>query len=421
MPAQAGSAPLRINVWGINYSPEVTGIAPYNTELCRFLRDQGHAVRMVTSFPYYPAWKKLAGDRGRLFRSDILDGVPVHRCWHYVPSKVTTRRRILHESTFVLLSFLRQLFLPKPDLVIVVSPPLFLGVAAWLLQRLRNCPYVFHVQDLQPDAAASLGMVRPGLFMRWLYRLEGFAYAKASLLSGISSGMLAAFSLKGVCGSKQFYFPNGVRLELPGGVPPPGLFRARQNLEADEFLAIYSGNLGVKQGLDVLIEAARRIKSASVKIIICGDGSQRQHLSGLIKALGTGNVLMLPLQDEDSYREMLRDADVCLITQQRGTGQFFLPSKLLSTLAFGKPVVTVGDESSELVKAVHEGGFGVCVPPEQPEALAAALDELAVRPERLAAFGEAGRQYVQQFDFQSVHRRFEEAIERVARQSNGSV
>ena len=115
---------MKIILWGINYAPEMTGIAPYNTALAEHLQRAGHEVRMVTSFAYYPAWQKQPADRGRLYRTDTLNGIPVHRCWHYVPRRVSTLKRILHEGSFVTLSFLRLLTLPRPDAYVVVSPPL---------------------------------------------------------------------------------------------------------------------------------------------------------------------------------------------------------------------------------------------------------------------------------------------------------
>src|SRR5882724_9445802 len=203
---------MKINVWGINYAPELTGIAPYNTALCEYLERHGHDTRMVTSFAYYPSWTKAPEDRWRWFRTDESRGVPVHRCWHYVPRKTSTLKRIVHEGSFVVTSFLRQLTLPTADAYVVVSPPLLLGAAAWLLGKIKRRPFVFHVQDLQPDAAAGLGMLKPGAFVRALYRLENFAYKKAARLSGITPGMIQAFREKGVPNSKLVLFPNGVVL-----------------------------------------------------------------------------------------------------------------------------------------------------------------------------------------------------------------
>lgn len=407
---------MNITVWGINYAPELTGIAPYNQALCEHLEHHGHEVRMVTSFSYYPAWKKRPEDKRRLFRTDLINRVPVHRCWHYVPARASALKRILHEGTFVLTSFLRQLTLPAPDAYVVVSPPLLLGAAAWLLGKLKRRPFVFHVQDLQPDAAAGLGMLKPGLLIRSLYALEAFAYRKAARVSGIMPGMMEAYRRKGVEASKLILFPNGVTLPDLSVAPAPGAFRKRNGFTADDFLAVYSGNLGVKQGLDVLVEAARQLGDRRLRIVICGEGAQRDHLVALVHKHSLANVVMLPLQDEAGYREMLVDADVCVITQQPGSGGYFFPSKLLTTLAWQKPVLTVADQESELVRALESGGFGVNVPPGNAAQVAHALEHLASDRARLAQYGLAGRQYVEQFAMERVLAEFTREIESLVQQ-----
>jgi len=385
---------LKITVWGINYAPELTGIAPFNAALCDYLVKRGHDVEMVTSFSYYPEWRKSSADEGVVFRTDMQDGVCVRRCWLYVPTKVGSVKRILHEASFVTLSFLRILTLRRPNLFVVVSPPLLLGVAAWLASVIKRAPFVFHVQDLQPDAAIGLGMLRQSWLTRILYWMERFAYAKAARVSGISRGMLEMFRKKGVPDRKLVYFPNGVKLPLE--LPNRGGFRGQHEIPEDAFLAVYSGNLGVKQGLDVLINAATLLTvtvaagaetnncvNPAIRIVIAGEGARRAHLSELVARSKLDNVLLLPLLPDNAYRQMLADADCIVITQQAGTGAFFFPSKLLTALAAGKPVVTVADESSELAKALAVGGFGLNVPPNDPPALAAAIRYLAGAAERV--------------------------------------
>ena len=115
---------MRVIVWSINYAPEVTGISPHNVALCEFLQRRGDDVEMLTTFSYYPAWRKRPEDRGQFYRTDVINGVPVHRCWHYVPARVSAWKRIIHEGTFVVTSTLRGLFLRGPDVYVVVSPPL---------------------------------------------------------------------------------------------------------------------------------------------------------------------------------------------------------------------------------------------------------------------------------------------------------
>jgi colanic acid biosynthesis glycosyl transferase WcaI len=388
---------MRVIVWGINYAPEKTGIAPFNTGLCDFLRGQGHAVEMVTSFAYYPTWRKGPEAKGRLWHAEILAEVRVHRCWHYVPARVTTLRRIAHELSFGLMSFVRVLVLARPDVYVIVSPPLLLGPLAALIGALKRRPYVFHVQDLQPDAAVGLGMVRPGPITRLLYRIEARSYRHAARVSGISEGMVAAFARKGVPAAKRVLFPNWLP---PGAAGPRGSgdaaaeaagFRRKFGLPAGAFLACYSGNLGRKQGLEGVVEAAavlaerRGTGGSEVFILIIGDGAMRADLTANIAARSLTNVRLLPLLADADYRAMLAAVDVSLISQAPGTGQFFFPSKLLSVLAAGCPVVSVADADSELARAVADGGFGVNCPPADAAALAATLAALAGEPERVQA------------------------------------
>jgi len=389
---------MRVVVWGINYAPEFTGIAPHNVALCEFLRSRGHDAQMVTTFSYYPTWRKRPEDHGRLYRTDDVNGVPVHRCWHFVPPQVSALKRILHEATFVLTSTLRLLTLGRADVYVIVSPPLLLGAAGWLVGLVERAPFVFHVQDMQPDAAVGLGMLRAGWFTKALYALESFAYRSAARVSGITRGMLVKFRRKGVPEEKLVYFPNAISLGENAVAPEREEFRRKNGLPSEKFLAVYAGNLGVKQGLDQLIEAARLLHNDTIHIVICGDGAQRDVLAEQIRALKLPNISMLPLQQGESYTALLAEANLCFITQQSGSGNSFFPSKLLGLLAQSKPVITVADPESELAEAVAEGAFGLNIPPGRPQEIADVLDGIARDPTRLAAYGAAGRVYVQQFE-----------------------
>jgi colanic acid biosynthesis glycosyl transferase WcaI len=404
---------MRVIVWGINYAPEFIGIAPQNVALCEFLAERGHDVEMVTTFPYYPAWRKRPEDRGRLYRTDVVNGVRVRRCWHFVPAEVSRLKRILHEGTFVATSMLRALVLRRPDVFVVVSPPLLLGVAAWLVGKVKGAPFVFHVQDLQPDAAVGLGMLKPSAFTRVLYRIEAFAYRKAARVSGITRGMLRTFWEKGVAAEKQVYFPNAIDLKSGRPEPDRGEFRRRHGFPEDEFLAVYAGNLGVKQGLEILLETAALLRDRGIRFLICGDGAQREALAARATEMRLPNFSLLPLQPDRDYAALLRDADVCFITQQAGAGNAFFPSKLLALLAKAKPVVTVASPESDLALALAEGNFGVNVPPGRPEEMASVLEALTKNPAQLTAYGAAGRRYVEQFEKTRVLDNFLQELARV--------
>lgn len=408
---------MKITLWGINYAPESVGIAPFNRELCEYLADRGHEVTAVTAFPYYPSWRQAPSDRGRWHRAETIGGVRVHRNWCHVPAVATSFRRILHELSFGVVSMLRLLALPRADVYVVVSPPLGLGFFAWVVTTLKRSRFVFHVQDLQPDAAVGLGMIRPGGLVRALYALERLAYAKAAAVSGISQGMMAAFRRKGVPAEKCVLLPNWLRLapETPAGAPDRAEARRRFGVADGTLLAIYSGNVGRKQNLEILVEAATLLPALSddgpppVAFIIAGFGAAREDLEQRLREFPRAAVQLLPLLSEDDYAALLRAADVALITQAAGTGQFFFPSKLLSVLAAGLPVIAVADADSELAHAVRTGGFGGVVPPGDALELAALLRGLGSARSQLTGWaGHTG--WVRQFSREAILPRFEEML-----------
>lgn len=401
---------MKINVWGINYSPELTGIAVYNTGMCDYFAENGDEVTMVCGFPYYPSWKKSDSDRLALFRQEYLKDVSVQRCFQYVPARPSTVARVLHELSFVFTSFLRQLALPAADVYVVVSPPLLLGLAAWLVSVIKKRPYCFHVQDLQPDSALSLAML-PKFLEHVLYAIEKFAYSKAKIVSGISSEMLDSFRAKGVPDTKIQHFPNWVDLPHKDHLPLAGAWKARQKVSAKTQVVSYAGNIGVKQGLEIVVKAAEILKDRpDTLFVIAGDGAQKPHLENLVSSFHLSNVLMLPVLPEKEYEELLADSDVCLITQLPGTGASFFPSKLLKILALERPVVTNADAETTLYAQIQQASFGLSTASADETAFASAIAGLLAEPGLRARMGACGKRYVAQFERRHVLSTFRRAL-----------
>jgi colanic acid biosynthesis glycosyl transferase WcaI len=338
-----------------------------------------------------------------------------------VPARVTTLRRIAHELSFCMISAARILSLPRADVYVVVSPPLALGLFAWIVTRLKSSRFVFHVQDLQPDAAVGLGMLKRGWLVRGLYGLERLAYAKAAMVSGISEGMMKAFSQKGVAQKRRTMLPNWLRegsgIDRTAAIR--GAARAKFGVKDGALLAIYAGNLGKKQSLEILGEAARLLAphpvdgDQGVRLIIAGDGAGRADLERTLGAGAFRGVQLLPLLSDADYESLLVAADVALITQAAGTGQFFFPSKLLSVLAAGLPVVAVADESSELAAAVREGEFGGTIQPGDAVGLASLLRQLAGSRELVGAWAKQTG-WVRKFAREEVLPQFEAMLVKIA-------
>lgn len=388
---------MRILFLGINYWPEETGIAVFNTGRCEYLAGRGHEVTMVTGLPYYPRWKVAEGYRGRGLVSEERNGVRILRAPLYVPERVDAKKRILHEASFVASATLRALGSGKPEVLWVASPPLALGLAARLLSRLWGAPYLFHVADLQPDAARDLGMLRPGLFLSLLYGIEKAAYTGAGRVGTLTEGMRRRILGKGLAPDKVLLLPDWAdpslfAIPLEGG---GGAFREERGWQG-RFLVVHSGNMGVKQGLEVVLAAARAtVDDPGILYLLVGDGAARPALEERARALGLANLAFLPLLPREEFHRMLAAADLCLVTQKREVGDIVFPSKVMTLLAAGRPLVVSVSPGSEVARVAEEAGAGVRVPAEDGGALAEAVANLRRDPERRRRMGAAGRSYAE--------------------------
>jgi colanic acid biosynthesis glycosyl transferase WcaI len=386
--------PLRIHVLGINYWPEKTGIAVFNTGRAEYLASCGHHVTMCTAVPYYPEWKIAGEYRHHLLAREQRHGVDIRRCPLYVPSRVTPLRRVAHEASFVAAALLRSLFCRRPDVLFVVSPPLGLAAAAVVLAWLWRVPYVFHVEDLQPDAALDLGMLRPGRLTRFLYAVERLAYRKAALVSTITTPMRDRIVAKGVPPARVAQFSAWADPELfalSTGRDDAAL-RAELGI-GHGTVVLHAGNMGVKQGLDVIVAAAERTRSVTdLTYVLVGDGATRPALEARVRASGLANVRIIPLLDNDRFLRVLALADICLVTQQRSVADIVFPSKVVTLLAAGKPILASVTAGSEVARVISTSGGGEVVEPEDPDALVSAMMSLrddGRRRARMAADGRA--------------------------------
>ncbi|WP_279654611.1 WcaI family glycosyltransferase [Pseudomonas petroselini] len=201
---------MKILLYGINYSPELTGIGKYSGEQARWLAAQGHAVRVVTAPPYYPQWQVGEGYSPWRFRTEQDAGVTVIRCPLYVPRQPTALTRLLHLVSFSASSCLAVLgqLRWKPDLVILVVPTLFCAPQALLLAKLSGARSVLHIQDYEVDAMFGLGMGGGSLLRRLAFGIERWLLRRFDRVSTISSGMLDKARGKGVNSKRLMFFPN---------------------------------------------------------------------------------------------------------------------------------------------------------------------------------------------------------------------
>lgn len=391
----AQSRRLRILFLSINYWPDETGIAAFNIWRCEYLAAQGHQVTICTGVPYYPAWQVPESYRHKLFQREERNGVTILRSWMFVPEKLSTMKRVLHEASYLTFSFMRALVVEKPDLIFVVSPPLGLALTASTLSRLWRVPFVFDVEDLQPDAAVELGMMKAKSLIGALYRIEWMGYQKAALVSTITEGMRRRIVQKGIDPARVVLFPPRadsslytLRDRIDGSA-----FRQQYGLQG-KLIISHSGNMGVKQGMDVILAAAEKSRERDdIQYLFVGNGAMRSHLEAQTESCGLKNVRFLPVLDNDSFMQMLAATDIALVTQQRIVSDIVFPSKIVTLLSAGCPVIAAVNCGSEVASAVLRSGGGLVVEPENPDALLNAIMKLSNSRESLAQMSLRARQF----------------------------
>jgi colanic acid biosynthesis glycosyl transferase WcaI len=382
---------MKVLILSINYWPEVTGIGAFTTYRAEYLAAVGHDVEVCTTFPYYPEWKVPRDYAGKFALRERRNGVQISRSYAYIPNAATSLKRVLHEASFICSSTISAFFHKRPDLLLVVSPPLGLAVPAILLSRLWRVPYIFDVEDLQPDSAAELNML-PSWALKILYKVERAAYRNAALVTTLTNGMRSRIVGKGVPTEKVELLEARVDDSLFNiGPSEGGAFRERFGLQG-KFLVTHSGNMGVKQGLEVIVDAALLNRcDDSVQFLLVGDGAVCERIRQRVADLGLQNVSFLPLLEAEDFRGLLAASDVCLLTQQKSVSEIAFPSKIVTYLAAGRPVIASVNPRCEVAQAVRESGAGRIVAPEDGAALLDAI--LEFRNANLSEYSQNAQEY----------------------------
>lgn len=365
---------MKILVYGINYAPELTGIGKYTGEMCEWLASQGHEVTMLTAKPYYPEWEvHQVYQHQKGWIKENINGVTVYRVPFYVPKEVSSIKRIIHEFSFVLSGipfWCKAMFKPKYDVVISVAPPFHLGIVAAWYKKIKKTPLVYHIQDLQVDAAKDLGMLKNKTFLKLMFGMEKYIINQATKVSTISWGMQRKIEHKGVDKEKIMQIPNWVDIEAIKPLPKEESLRKRFNIALEDKVVLYSGNLGEKQGLESIITVAERTKANSnLKYVICGSGGAKDRLVALAKAKQLQNVLFFPLQPYEDLPNLLATADLHLVLQKKSASDLVMPSKLTGIVASGGVPIVTAVKGTTLYQVVSDFDFGVLCEPENDKAL----------------------------------------------------
>lgn len=374
MPETTGNSIL---ILGINFKPELTGIGKYTGEMADWLAEQGDRCTVVTTFPYYPSWKIQPPYQGTFYKKEsYYSGRQiVYRCPFYIPAKPSGMKRILHDASFFASSslvLLRLLFKRRHRYIICIAPPFHLGFHALFYRFFKGGKIIYHIQDLQIEAARDLQVVRSAFVFRVLFALERFILKRVNIISSISTGMRNKIASK--TGREVHFFPNWVDTVRFYPVNNAGALKPKWGFKPEDKVVLYSGSIGEKQGLDALVDiAVKCLDKPAIRILICGTGPYKEKLQQLASQKGATNMHFLPLQDNDVFNEFLNMADVHLVLQKKEASDLVMPSKLSTILSAGGLVIATAPENTSLYEDITNHRMGIVIPPEDQESLYRAI------------------------------------------------
>lgn len=389
---------MKILFYGINFAPELTGIGKYTGEMAQWFAEQGHEVRVITAPPYYPAWKVSEGYQNA-YVTEQWHGVTVYRTPLWVPAQPNGVKRLVHLASFSLSSLptLLKQWAWKPDVIWTVEPALMCAPATVAFAKLNGAKSWLHVQDYEVNAAFDMGLIKAKWLRGFVESCERWLMRCFDRVSSISGQMLKLAKHKGIDEAKIVSFPNWVDISAIQPLKQVSPYRKELGIADDKIVALYSGNMGGKQGLEILAETATIIQQKqiqNIQFVFCGNGAGREDLEKA--CIGLNNVMFLDLQPFERLGELLGLTDIHLLPQRADAADLVMPSKLTGMLASGKSVIATATAETELGYVITDDAkCGLIVPPENALALAEAIIQLSQDSESRQRYGKNGRQYAE--------------------------
>jgi putative colanic acid biosynthesis glycosyltransferase WcaI len=397
---KGGVSAGRLLICCVNYAPEILGTAPYTRDLAHWFAARGWDVRVVTTYPYYPEWLQRRGDPRFAYRVEVGGGVTVVRCPSWIPAVPTGVKRLAHYASFAASS------LPvilghaawRPALVLVVAPTLVVAPVALLAAHFSGGNSWLHIQDYEVEVALRLGLLPPAgsATLKWV---ESRLLRAFDVVSSITLPMLDVARELGVSADKLVLLPNWANLALVRPLGRPSRFRVSLGISDGTPVVLYTGNLGRKQGVALLGEAARHSQESGSRVVyvVSGDGADSDALAATAAAHGLANLVRVPLQPDESFNELLNLADMHLIVQEAGVADLVMPSKLTNMLASGRPVIATASAGTALAELIRRHDVGEVVMPGDSAAVAEAVTALMTDDERRLRQGANARAFAEAY------------------------
>lgn len=379
------------------YFPPEVG-APQNRlyELAVRLKSKGVDVSVLTAMPNYPKMEVHEAYKGKKYHYEEMDGLKVHRSWIYVSKSKGIIKRLLNYFSFVFSSaWYGRSKIGNVDFILCESPPLFLGYSALYLKRKKKAKLIFNVSDLWPESAEKLGVVTNKNMLKLAYNLEAKLYNASVLITGQTQGICQNINHRFPY-TKTYWLPNGVDMNYYNpSVISEGDFRLNNSIAPNDFVFLYAGIIGIAQGLEIIIEAANKVKDkTNLKFVLLGNGPEKPRLLELKNQYQLNNVVFIDFVPKSQMPSVLKSVNAAIIPLKKlNLFKGAIPSKIFESLAMQLPVLLgVDGEARELF--INKGKCGLYFEPENTQELVDAILKISADNELCNTLGVNGRDYV---------------------------
>lgn len=382
------------------FPPEIGSASFLFFELGQELVRRGHKVTVLTGFPKYNVDSKNLPLKYKkhLYLKKEISGMKVIRLKTLNFPRYIPIARGIDQFLTSFIFLIGGLALRKNsfDRILVYSPPLPLGLTAFILSKFKKHPFIFNVQDIFPQSAIDLGILKNSVLIKLFNKLERFIYKKASMVTVHSEGNRNYVISKGILPSKVKVIPNWVDTDVIKPGERINGFRREFGLD-NQFIISFAGIIGYSQDLDTVINAAEYLKDyKNLLFLLIGDGVEKERLQQKAISLGLNNVRFIPMQPKEKYPFLLAASDVCLVTLRKKVKTPVVPSKLLGIMSASRPAIASLNLEGDVPKIINEAKCGICVEPENSQGLADAILRIYKNPLVAEEFGRNGRRYAEE-------------------------
>ena len=377
-----------------NYYPEVNAPAKRTHEHVIEWNKTGNDITVITGVPNFPKGKTFKGYKNKIFQTENIEGINVFRVWTFISANKGFFLRIIDYVSFMVSSFICGLVTKKHDIVIATSPQFFTAISGWLISFFKRTPFILEIRDLWPESIVAVGAMKNNIIIKLLYQIAHFLYRRADVIVCVTNSFKDDLIAKNIDANKIVVVENGIKIEkLIKPNKTVEQVAIEYELDKNDFIISFIGTIGMAHGLDIIINAAKKINDKAIKFFIMGDGAQKENLEEKIKINRLENVKIVSSKSWQEIININQIISVNLIHLMK-SDEFkkVIPSKIFDSMAMKKPIILgVDGESKNLL---NKSKSGLSIIPENEDSLIESIQILKNDKDLLSLFGKNGYNFV---------------------------